>query len=102
MADITREECLNEFKRLTRMKGEPPKAEELYKETRITKYYISKFFKDGFDGLMLAAGYQPRLTISDKLKTPLEEMWKSYAEMLRKLSHPPSRSEWIYNRLLPT
>ncbi len=100
--NITREECIKEFKRLSQIKGRPPKQKEFLKETMISSYMLSKHFgRNAFAEMMAIIGYQPRQTVKDIPKIPVERMWEAYAEMLRKLHRPPSQSDWVFNRFQP-
>jgi hypothetical protein len=102
MADVTKEECLKEFKRLAQIKGRPPKQKEFLKEAHISSYYIGKLFgENAFAKIMSTAGFQPRQTVKDIPKISIEKFWDSYAEMLRKCKHVPSTAEWDNNHFRP-
>jgi hypothetical protein len=100
MAEITKEYCIQEMRRLADSKGRPPLREEFIEETNISDHYITKLFL-GFGNLMTQSGFEPRLTVRDIPLISIEQMWQSYSDMLRKLKHSPSRAEWIFNNFQP-
>lgn len=100
MADITKEYCIQEMKRLAGIKGRPPFFEEFISETNVTNHYLIKLFLN-FSNLMTESGFEPRSTVRDIPLIPIEQMWKSYSDILYKLKHPPSKAEWSYYKFQP-
>ncbi|SRR5665213_142136 len=99
MDEITKEYCIQEIKRLAETKGRAPLLAEFCEETQIKRYQIQKLFLN-FNNLISQSGYEPRVSIIPPLIT-IEQMWESYANILRQLEHLPTQAEWSFHKFLP-
>ncbi len=97
----SKEDIVNEYKKLRVRIGRPPDSVTFYRESRISKGTAEVAFgSKAFSKIQRAAGDEPREFV--KPGRTKDEFLETYGQIVREFQSIPTEADWKHSRIKPT
>ena len=97
----TKEDIVNEYKKLRDFLGKPPSSLEFYRETNIDQNILSKIFgSKAYSKLVIECGDIPK--VFTQPKSELSEIFTQWGKLVRTIGEIPTVADWKFYKMKPS